>query len=456
MRGSSAPAAANLPSLPDALHYRGSCDSPCPCEILMKAHILTSILCLSLVTCSAAAANWPQWRGPTANGSVDDPAAPATLNPDENLLWKLQLPGLGSSTPIVWNEHIMLTCDIDGRDTVVCYDFNRKEIWRHRFGKSVQARYKTASSCNPSPITDGTCIYVYFKSGKVAALTLTGTLKWEVNLQKRYGEDTLGWDLGTSPVLADGKLVIAVLQNGGGSYLASLDCETGKEVWKIARTFDSVEESYDAYTTPIVMDVNGRETIICWAADHLSGNAADTGELLWHAGSYNPRGKHNWRVIASPVIADSVAIIPFARGRSLAGTRLGETTDPGTGGGLWQKDSIGSDVASPTSRGGLVYLLGDRGQVSCLEAASGKVHWQSQLPIERIRFFSSPVLAGDKLYCAATDGTLFCGTVTKDGLKDITTGRIPGSIAASPVVVDGRVLIRNHTTLFCFGDKPGQ
>jgi len=409
------------------------------------------ILCLSVGCVAALAANWPQWRGPSASGSVDENHAPAKLDPEGNLLWQVDLPGPGSSTPIVWNGNIILTCEIEGRDSVLCFDRDGKEAWRYSFGPGTAPRFKMASGCNPSPLTDGERVYVYFKSGTLAALSLQGELMWKVDFHSRYGADTLGWDLGTSPVFANGNLVVAVMQRGK-SYLVSLDRETGDEIWRVDRKFKSIDESYDAYTTPLVVDVEGRETVVCWGADHLSGHAADTGELLWYAGDYNPKRRKNWRVIASPAVTDGIAIIPFGRGKHLAAVRLGGEGNITKRRGLWQSDELGSDVPSPAARDGRVYVLGDRGRVTCLHALSGNVWWQAQLPSGATKFFASPVLAGDRLYCAASDGSLFSSRVTAEGLESIESTSVGGSVMASPVVVDGRVLIRGRDTLYCFGE----
>ncbi len=398
----------------------------------------------------ASAANWPQWRGATADGFVGESGAPVKLDPGTNLLWRVDLPGPGSSTPVVWDGRILLTCEIDGRDSVVCCDWRGSEQWRYSFGPSVAARFRTASGCNPSPITDGQRVYVYFKSGTLAALTLEGALEWKTNLQDRYGKDTLGWDLGTSPVFAGGNLLVAVMQIGK-SYLVSLDKKTGDEVWRTARKFRSIDESYDAYTTPLVVEVDGVETIVCWGADHLSGHAADSGDLLWYAGSYNPERKKNWRVIASPVVTKGIAIVPVGRGKQLVGVRLGGEGNIRKRRGLWRIEGVGADVPSPTARDGVVYVLGDRGRVICLHAASGSVWWEMQLPSGATKFYASPVLAGDRLYCAAADGSLYSGRVTAHGLVSIEKTSIEGSIMASPVVIDGRVVIRSREALFCFG-----
>src|SRR5690606_9136225 len=124
-----------------------------------------------------------------------------------------------------------------------------------------------------------------FKSGLVACCDLEGNKLWEKNLQEDYAQDTLWWDLGTSPVLSSKGVVIAVVQEGA-SYLITLDLKSGQVVWKQERQYETAEESDQSYTTPAVETVDGVETIVTWGADHLTGHDAKTGKLLWECGGF--------------------------------------------------------------------------------------------------------------------------------------------------------------------------
>jgi len=297
-------------------------------------------------------------------------------------------------------------------------------------------------------------VYVYFKSGTLAALTLDGEVVWKTNLIESYGEDKLWWDQGTSPVLAGGNLVLAVMQTGGDSYVVSLERGTGKEVWRIRRDFEVAEESGDAYTTPLVCEVDGKEAIVCWGADHLTGHDPATGRQMWSCGGFNPGKKRLWRVIASAVAAEGVAVVPYGRGELLGGIRMGGSGDITGDGWLWKRDDIGTDAATPVVHEGRVYLLIDRGKkrgtVHCLEALTGRTLWEATLPKGPQTYYASPLLVGDRLYCAREDGSVFCGRVTPDGLKDVRENSLRETLIASPVAVGGKLLIRGREHLFCF------
>ena len=151
---------------------------------------------------------------------------PIEWNAQQNILWQIDLPAHAGSTPIVWGEQIFVTVADDGKNLARCYDWQGKLQWQTEVGTERPGKHKKASGCNSSPITDGQHVYVYFKSGDLACLDLQGEIIWRTNLQKEFAEDTLWWDLGTSPVLTEDHLVVAVIQSGP-SYLVAFDKNTG-------------------------------------------------------------------------------------------------------------------------------------------------------------------------------------------------------------------------------------
>lgn len=415
----------------------------------MKATSLASLVLIALVP-TALAKNWPQWRGPDGTSLAAPGAYPTKFSPSENVVWKVKLPGLGSSTPVVWDDRIYVTCGIDGQDGVVAYDWSGQEVWRKTLGVERPGKHKNGSGSNPSPITDGKNLVVYYKSGTVASLTLDGQVRWQVNLQEKYGEDTLWWDLGTSPVFAGGHIVVAVMQEGE-SYVVALNPEDGKVVWKTDRTFPVQKETGQSYTTPYVTTIDGRETIVIWGADRLTGHDPKDGKTLWTCGGFNPEDKAMWRVIASPGIVDGVAVVPYGRTKFTAGVRLGGEGDITTSARLWERDDLGADCPSPVGAKGRVYVLSDRGEIHCLDVKTGQDIWKGAIPRASASFYSSPVLAGDLLYCAREDGMVAVVKVGDSGMELLSENVMGELIAAAPVPVRDRLLIRGATHLFCLG-----
>lgn len=413
----------------------------------------TRILFCSILGLMAAgntlADNWPQWRGPAGNGVVPGGEFPTEFSLKKNLAWSEELPGKGSSTPTVYGGKIFLTIPIDDQDSVMCFDMKGKKLWEKILGKDRKGQrvHKNGSTSNPSPVIDGDHVYVYFQSGRLAALTHAGEKKWETNLQERWGEDTLWWPLGSSPVLAGDNVVVPVMHEGP-SYLAAFNCKTGDLAWKTDRNYKTKQETDQAYTTPqLVGDV-----IVTWGADRLTGHAVKGGKLLWECGGFNPKNAAMWRVIASPALSDGIAVVPYGRTNFVAGVKVGGKGDTTMSHRLWEREGFGADCPSPVAKDGRVYVLTDRGGIHCLDLKTGKDIWQDDLPRAGAKFFSSPILAGDLLYAGREDGTLFCVKIEKDGFELLNEVDLGASIIAAPVPVDGKLIVRAGKKLFCFSN----
>ena len=395
--------------------------------------------------------NWSEWRGTGAHGLASVGEYPVEFSKDLNLKWMQELPGSGSSTPAVWQQSIFVTCPIDGQDGVLCYDFSGKEIWRKQLGPERPGKHRNGSGSNPSPVTDGENLVAYFKSGTLACLSSSGQIQWQINLQEKYGPDTLWWDLGTSPVVADGKVVVAVMQEGD-SYLVAIDVNNGKVAWKRERMFECAKESDQAYTTPVIRKLDGRNVIVTWGADHLTGHDLATGKPIWECGGFNPDNQGMWRVIASAATDDEVAIVPYGRGEFVAGINLRDSQGDVTATHrLWEKAGFGSDVPTPLIQDDLVVLLTDKGKVFGLDKNTGNERWQTSLPRARAKYYSSPILAGDLLYCAREDGAVMVCRLKKDGLELLAENDLGEKILATPVLLRDQLLIRGEQHLYLFG-----
>lgn len=408
---------------------------------------LSGLLWIALLSTSLGAENWPQWRGSLANGVATPGQYPREFSSSHNIQWKIELPGRGTSTPAVWEQKIFVTCPIDDRDGVLCFDFEGQELWRHQLGPERPGKHRNGSGCNPSPVTDGQYLVTYYKSGTVACFDLAGKLLWQRNLQQQYGADTLWWDLATSPVLAAGNAVIAVMQEGE-SYLVALKLDSGEVAWYQPRNYDRPVESDQSYTTPHVVEQDSREVIVTWGADHLTGHDAETGKQLWSCGGFNPDNQRAWRPIASAVVDDRGAIVPYGRGKMLAAISFAHANgDITSTHRQWERADLGAEVPTPVLDGERFLLLTDRGEVHCLDRSTGEELWSAPLPRARDKYYSSPVLAGNTLYCAREDGIIMAATVA-NGLEDIVQNEMGESIVATPIPIRGKLLVRGPQHLF--------
>ena len=416
--------------------------------MLKIQNIVCALILTALVAAGALADNWPHWRGPGSAGVAPDGTFPTKWSKTENVAWKIDLPGRGASTPVVWEDHIFVTCGSGGENALFCFDRQGNKRWEKTFGRERAGKNRKASGSNPSPVTDGQRVWVYYKSGDFACVDFDGNVVWQKNLQADYGKDTLWWDLGTSPVLT-GELVVVACMQDGPSYLAGFNKQSGDEVWKVARQFDTPIESDQSYTTPVVLSEGGEETIIVLGADHVTAHDANSGEELWRVG-LNPKQGENFRSIASPVVIDGLLIAPYARGDTLTAIRLGGRGDVTGSHVAWVKEDVASDIPTPAVADGKIYVCRDRGEVLCLDAETGNKLWSQRMERSRTAYSSSPMLAGGHLYITREDGKTFVLDVSEEG-KLVAANELGEQTVATPVPADGKILIHTMESLYCIG-----
>jgi len=441
------------------------CDSSC----LLVWRVCLRLVCLFLLVCLASASplladNWPNWRGPALDGVAAGTGYVTSWSPTENVLWRVKLPGLGASTPAVWDDKVIVTCAIDGKDAAICLDRNGKEVWRSTLNPEKPGKHKKATGSNPSPVTDGKNVWVYYKSGELVCLRMNnGSIAWQTNLQERFGKDTLWWDLGTSPVLSARAVIVAVMQSGP-SYLVAFDRLTGKPLWKHDRMLTAPEEAAQSYSTPVVVKGDPKkkepkEMLVVLGADHVTAHDAATGRELWRVGGLNPAGDKFFRSIASPVVAGDFVIAPYARGNTITGIRRGGAGDVTASHVAWIRKDIGSDVPTPATKDGRLIVCTDKGVVACLDAPSGATLWTGELPKNRNAYSSSPVLMegmDGKIIVTREDGhsTIVAAPATQaDSFSVIGEGSLDEMTVATPVCVDGQIFLRTHDSLWCIGKK---
>lgn len=414
------------------------------------ASIAASLLALLVVCGSAAAENWPNWRGPTHNGAAAGTTYPTKWSKTENVAWKVKLPGKGASTPAVWGDNIYLTCGIEGQNAIVCLDRKGKEKWRAVSGAEKPGKHKKATGSNSSPVTDGAHVFAYYKSGDLVCVDAAGKSAWSVNLQQKFGEDTLWWDLGTSPVLTQKHVVVAVMHSGP-SFLVAFDKKSGEVAWRQDRNLDAPSEAAQSYSTPVVVNAGGKELLVVLGADHVTGHDAASGKELWRVGGLNPTRHEYFRSIASAVVTNDVVVAPYARGATITGIKLGGSGDVTKSHVAWTIEGLGADVPTPAAIGERFFVCTDKGEVACVEAATGKRLWQGKVEQNRNAYSSSPILAGGNLYLTREDGKVFVVEAGNE-FKQIAANELDDEFTvATPAFVDGQILIRTLDSLYCIG-----
>lgn len=413
---------------------------------------LALVFALSMAAGFAAEpANWPNWRGPGEKGSIEHGKYPVKWDPSE-VAWKAPLPGKGCSTPVIWGERIFVTAPVEGKDAVLAFDLQGKSLWQTKFGPEDAGKHRNGSGSNPSPATDGKGVFVYYKSGTLASLDLDGKVRWQTNLVAAFGPDNLYWDQGTSPALTK-DLVILARMHHGDSWLAAFDKQTGQMRWKVARNYETPVEGDHAYTTPLVIEHEGKEALLVWGAQHLTAHETTDGKLLWSCGDFNPKAVGYWPAVASPVVSGDFVAVSCGRADRgqprFYGVRLGGKGDVTSTHKVWYREDTGTFVPTPAAYKGKLYLVRDRGEVECVDPATGKTVWQEAFPRASSNYYSSPLIANGVLYGIREDGMVFVARV-EDKFELLSEIKMGERIIASPVpLAPGRLLIRGERNLFC-------
>lgn len=362
----------------------------------------------------------------------------------------------GGSTPAVWDDSIFVTANNDEKNVLYCIDWSGGIRWTQNLGNESPGKHRKGTGCNPSPVTDGQFVYAYYKSGDLGCFRFNGDMVWKRNLQEDYAEDTLWWDLGTSPVLSKDYLIVACVQSGP-SYLVAFEKATGEVAWKVDRLLDAPKEANQTYATPQVIMHEGEEQLIVLGADHVTAHKVADGSEIWRVGGLNPTQNGFFRSISSPAVAESMVVAPYARGDSLTGIQLGGTGDVTRSHVKWsfggeKEKGMGADVPTPIVYDGKALICGDKGRVMCRDIKSGVLLWEGMLERSSTTYSASPVLANDLVYFTREDGTTLVFKAD-DGLELVAKNELDEYTVATPVFTHGKILIRTFEHLYCIGSE---
>jgi outer membrane protein assembly factor BamB len=418
----------------------------------MWLRTINSLLILTVVATVARAENWPQWRGPNLNGVSGEKNLPAKWATEENIAWKVAIPGWSGSTPIIWRNHIFLNVAEGDNLFIWALDKSRGEIlWKRPLGGgNVKMRKQNMSS--PSPVTDGKSVYVMTGTGVLKGFDFAGKELWSRDIQKDYGEFGLNWGYASSPLLFEDSLYVQVLhgmKTDDPSYVLRINTTSGKTMWKIERPTNAERESPDAYSTPALLRTGKTVEIVITGGDCVTGHDPATGKELWRANGLNPDNNPSYRIVASPVIFGDIIYAP-TRVKPLLALRAGGRGDITTSHVLWSNMN-GPDVPTPVTDGTYFYIVNDRGIVWCLDAKTGKEIYGPQR-IKPGTYSSSPVLADGKIYVTNEEGLT---TVIKAGstFEVLAENPLSDYTLSSPAISEGQIFIRTATNLYAVGKR---
>jgi outer membrane protein assembly factor BamB len=414
--------------------------------------IWVSMSLVMMIVATVSADNWPQWRGPQLNGTSSETGLPVKWTAESNVAWKLPLPEWSGATPIVWGDSIFLNVAQGSTLSLWCVDRRGPTVlWKAPLGGgNHQERKQNMSS--PSPVTDGTRVYAMTGTGILKGFDFKGKELWARDIQREYGRFGLQWGYASSPLLHDDALFVQVLHGmttDDPSYLLRIDKLTGKTVWKIERPTDAISESPDAYTTPALVRSGTATEVVVSGADVVTGHDPETGKELWRLKGLNPSNDPSYRIVASPVVAGGLIIVP-SRVSPVIAIRPGGRGDVSQSHKAWQF-SRGPDVPTPVSDGTHVFIVTDNGVVYALNAKTGAVVW-GPTRLKSGTYSASPVLADGRVYVTNEEGltSVFAAgpefeVLAENPLNDYTL--------SSPAVSQGQIFLRTSSHLFAIGAR---
>lgn len=418
----------------------------------MPKQIFGTFALVIFSTTIAYAENWPQWRGPSLNGLSAEKNLPVKWTAEENVAWKVAMPGWSGSTPVIWRDRIFLNVAEGDAMFLWCVDkLKGTVLWKKPLGAgNVKMRKQNMSS--PSPVTDGKSVFVMTGTGVLKGFDFKGNELWARDIQKDYGEFGLNWGYASSPLLFENSLYVQVLhgmKTDAPSYLLRLETKSGKTLWKVERPTNAQRESPDSYSTPGLLRVGKSVEIVITGGDCVTGHDPATGKELWRANGLNPDNNPFYRVVASPVIFNEI-IYASSKYKPLLALRAGGRGDVTTSHLLWSTAN-GPDVPTPVTDGKYLYIVNDRGIMWCLDAKTGAEVYAQQR-IKPGAYSGSPVLADGKIYVTNEDGLT---TVVKAGpqFEVLAENALNDYSLSSPAISDGQIFLRTAQNLYCIGKK---
>jgi outer membrane protein assembly factor BamB len=392
---------------------------------------------LGVVAPVLGADNWPGWRGPAGDGVSTEKDLPVHWSKDKNVRWKVVLEGAGVSCPVVWGDRVFLTASTGRRnDQLHVYGYRRADghqLWHTRlFGTAPTDLYPPGGMAVPTPAADGKHLYVLFGTGDLACLDLAGRPVWLRSLAQEYGPFRNRWGMGASPVLV-GDLLIIQVDHWSQSYLLGIDAGSGANRWKTDR------DTSVNWSSPLPVTVAGQKQLVVVGTEKARAYEAATGRELWSVG-----GLH-FQCIPTPVALGRQVFVTSGVG-SLA-LRLEGDSQPQR---LWVSKRTPAFVPSPVAYQGCLYVPGDQGFVTCLEAESGRKLWKERMGQQ---YHASPVAGDGKVYFPSREGVV---RVVHAGpaFQLLAANDLGEAIVASPAISGGAIFLRGEKHLFCIGPGP--
>lgn len=403
------------------------------------------ILLLPVFLLAAHAArntDWPRWRGPRADGASESGHPVTRWSQSENIRWSVELPGWGTSSPVVYRDRVYVTSQStrDGKKALLTLCLRRDtgaEIWRHDFGLGVdqRAHQKSNLAVNTPAVTEE-AVYVAFGNSDIARYTHDGKLVWVKRYMEMFGDPKMAWGYGVSPLVLRDSILLPWDHHKGPCFFMGLDKRTGEVAWQKERPIGT------AHATPILVEHHGQSDIIAVGKNRLTAFSAAAKEQIWQYGEGS--GPFNGEIIVSPVYGDGMVFAQLWRQSPIHAVRLrggGQPPEP-----VWVSDKPGPQEPTPVYYRGTLYALLDNCVLTAFEGRTGKELHRTRLG-NGGACNSSPVAVDGRVYASNNDGETF---VVKAGpvFELLATNRLGERITASPAISGDDLFYRTDSRLY--------
>ena len=404
-------------------------------------------------------------------GTSRETDLPVAWSERSGVVWKCPLPQWGNSAPIVWENAVFLTSHVNNQRLVLVRIDKQtgKIVWQREVGQGSvepvthghlskpdsrrghQQFHESQNLASPTPATDGRVVVAHFGNGDLAAYDFDGHRLWQRNLQKDYGEYSIWWGHANSPVLCDGLVISACIQDScrelpdhalAPSYIVAHDEKTGEEKWRTMRMTDALGECGDSYATPLLWRDGEQTQAVLLGGLMLDAYDAASGKQLWRL-----PGLIGNRTITGPTAAEGLIFATQGMRKPLLAVKPSGSGVLSRHDVVWKLEQGTPDSGSPVAWGQSLFFATNDGVAKCVDLHSGRLRWTTRLKGE---YRASPVAAEGRIYFLNTKG--LCTVLSASPRLDrLTENQLDDDTLASPAISGDRLFIRGRKSLYCVG-----
>lgn len=421
--------------------------------------LLLTIALIALSPLNLPAENWPSWRGDIAgSGTTTETDLPLEWSPDKNIVWRIDLPDRGNSTPVIWKNQLFVNQAVKNNNFRGVMCFNKKDgslLWKK--GVTYSRKEKTHASnpyCSASPVTDGERVIVSYGSAGLYCYDMNGKQLWK----RDFGPISHTWGNAASPVIYGN---LCIYYHGPGktnSLLTALDKKTGKTVWEfkepdwkpVNRTdgFKGRDKGgiIGSWSTPIIVPSKSGDQLVMSFPMQIKSFDPKSGKELWTSDGLNPL------VYTSPMFSKGIVVAMGGYFGNTVTVKTGGKDDVTQSERIWHKLRDQGGIGTGVIKGNQIYYQDGEGQLYCADLQSGKILWKQKLP-GKTRTWGSLLLSGDHIYTLSQSGETVIFKANAKAYQEIFHNSVSEKTNSSIAVSDGQLFIRTWKGLWCIG-KP--